>query len=116
MNVSGILIQTKPEEVEKVIQRLKDSNICDIYTHDELGRIVATIEGEDIDEEIKKLKQIQQTEGVIAADMHYSYSEEELDLAREEFEKADEVPEMLNDDSLRAEQIVYHGDLKKKNI
>ena len=48
--------------------------------------------------------------------MHYSYSEDELDLAREEFEQADEVPEMLNNDSLRAEQIVYHGDLRKKNI
>jgi len=116
MNVSGILVQTRPEEVETVIQRLKDTNICDVYTHDELGRIVVTIEGEGIDEEIEKLKVIQQTKGVIAADMHYSYSEDELDLAREEFEQADEVPEMLNDDSLRAEQIIYHGDLRKKKI
>ena len=56
MNVSGVLVQTRPEEVETVIQRLKDSNICDVYTHDELGRIVVTIEGEGIDEEIEKLK------------------------------------------------------------
>ena len=66
MNVSGVLVQTRPEEVEAVIQRLKDSNICDVYTHGELGRIVVTIEGEGIDEEIEKLKAIQQIKGVIA--------------------------------------------------
>jgi len=116
MNISGILVQAKAENVEIVVKRLEESGICDVYTHDNLGRIVVTIEGEGIDEEIEKLNQLQTIEGVITADMHYSYSEDELSKAREEFALGDEVPEMLNDDSLKAQDISYHGDLRKKNL
>ena len=116
MNVSGILVQSKAENVKDVVKRLEESGLCDVYTHDELGRIVITIEGEGIDEEIEKLNKIQVLDGVITADMHYSYSEDELSKARDEFALGDEVPEMLNDDSLQAQDISYHGDLRKKNM
>jgi len=116
MNISGILIQSKAENVEAVVKRLEESGICDVYTHDELGRVVVTIDGDGIDEEIEKLTALQKIEGVIAADMHYSYSEDELSKAREEFALGDEVPDMLKDDTLEAQDIVYHGDLRKKNL
>ena len=116
MNVSGILVQAKAENVEDVVKRLEDSGICDVYTHDELGRIIVTIDGDGIDEEIEKLNELQKIDGVITADMHYSYSEDELKKAREDFALGDEVPEMLKDDDLRAQDIVYHGDLRKKNL
>ena len=75
-----------------------------------------TIEGDGIDEEIEKLTKLQFLEGVLSADMVYSYSEEELDKAREHFHKIeDPVPEILKKD-VKAEEIVYHGDLKKKYI
>jgi len=41
------------------------------------------------------------------------------DMLSEEIEKLNEeglVPAMLNDDTLDAKDIVYHGDLKKKDI
>lgn len=116
MNISGILVQTKAENVEEVVKRLEESGICDVYTHDALGRIVVTIEGEGIDEEIEKLNKLQTFEGVVTADMHYSYSEDELAKARDEFALGDEVPEMLNDDALQAQDISYQGDLRKKNL
>ena len=116
MNVSGILVQSKAENVKDVVKRLEESGLCDVYTHDEIGRIVVTIEGEGIDEEIEKLNKLQLIEGVITADMHYSYSEDELAKARDEFALGDEVPEMLNDESLQAQDISYHGDLRKKNM
>ncbi len=116
VNISGILVQTKADEVEKVVVRLQESGLCEVYTHDELGRIVIVIEGSGIEEEISKLKQIEKIAGVITADMHYSYSEDELNLAKAEFEKEGSVPEVLNEENLRAEEIIYGGDLRKKNI
>jgi nitrate reductase NapD len=116
MNISGILVQAKAENVKTVAKRLEKSGVCDVFNYDNLGRIVVTIEGDGINEEIQKLKKLQEIKGVISADMHYSYSEDELELAREEFEKADKVPEMLEDDTLTAQEIRYNGDLRKKNI
>lgn len=118
MNVSGIVVQTKPEFLESVIEDLKASGLCEYHFNDEKGRIIVTIEGETVGEETQKLKALQTLEHVIAADMQYSYSEEELDREREKFEDVNlnPVPAMLNDDSVRAEDISYAGDLKKKEI
>lgn len=116
MNVSGILIQTKAEDVENVVKRLKESGLCDVYTHDELGRIVVVIEGSGIEEEISKLKKLEKIDGVITADMHYSYSENELQEAINEFERESSLPEVLTEENLRAEEITYGGDLRKKGF
>ena len=115
MNISSIVIRCNPKNVEDVKKRVQESGMCDIHLVDERGYIIVTIEGEGIDEEVFKMKAIQNIPGVIAADMIYSYSEEELDKARENFEMQNPVPEILEKD-VRAEEIVYHGDLKKKDI
>jgi len=113
-NISSIVIRCNPEELEDVKQRVEEANVCDVHMTDEKGYIVVTVEGDGIEEEIRKLRVIQKLKGVLAADMIYSYSEEELDKEREKFEKIENpVPEMLNKD-IRAEDIVYGGDLKKK--
>ena len=48
--------------------------------------------------------------------MMMSYSEDELDAEIKKLESTDPVPPMLNDDSLKAEDIVYNGDLRKKKF
>ena len=53
---------------------------------------------------------------VIAADMQMAYSEDELDAHMEVINNADVVPKMLNDDSLAVKDIIYNGDLKKKDL
>ena len=55
MNISGILVQTKPENVGNVIDAINSSNCCEYHLHDEKGRIVVSIEGINTEEEIKKL-------------------------------------------------------------
>lgn len=96
MNVSSIVIKAKPGHFEAVLRELKDSDICDVHFHDELGRIVVTIEGANINEEMEKMKALSQAPNVLSAEMVYAYSEDELAEAKDKFEKIDNpVPEEL---------------------
>lgn len=115
MNISSIVVQTTPRFLEEVVGHLKNSPICDYHFHDELGRIIVTIEGEGVEEEIKKLTQIQEMPHVVAADMSFAYSEEELNAERDKLEvDGTTIPEWLNAENVNVKEIKYHGDLKKK--
>ncbi len=114
MNISGILVQVTPRYLNFVVDRIKEADFCEYHQHDELGRIVVTIEGDTAEDEIAKLKLLQQVEHVVSADMVFSHSEDELDKLRQGLDTSSPVPEWLNDPNVMAEDIVYHGDLKKK--
>ena len=117
MNISSIVVQVRQEYVDEVVESLKAADFCDYHFHDKsIGKIIVTVEGEGVSEEIEKVKKIQAVPHVIAADMMMAYSEEELEKERSRLETKPNVPEMLNDDSIRAEDIVYQGDLKKKDF
>jgi len=114
MNISSIVVYTKPEHLEKVIESLKNSGVCEYHFHDEKGRIIVTIEGEGVSEELQKLKVIEELPFVISAQMQMSYSEEELDNHMKVLDSQEAVPKILQDDDIPVEEIVYHGDLKHK--
>ena len=117
MNISSVVVQVKPEHMDSVLEVLQNAAFCDYHFHDkEKGKIIVTVEGESVDDEIRNLKIVQSLENVISAEMMMSYSEEELDREIKKLEAQDPVPAILNDDSIKAEDIVYHGDLKKKDI
>ncbi|MEA2091987.1 MAG: chaperone NapD [Campylobacterota bacterium] len=116
MNISSIVVQCLPKWLDEVVQNLKDCEVCDYHMHDEKGRVIITIEGDGVSEELKKLSVIEAIPHVIAADMQMAYSEEELDEHMEVINNSDAVPKMLNDDDIEARDIVYNGDLKKKDL
>ena len=116
MNISSIVVQTVPKYLNEVVQSLKDCEVCDYHMHDEKGRIIITIEGESVSEELKKMSVIEAIPHVVAADMQMAYSEDELDEHMEVINNADVVPKMLNDDTIKPGDIVYNGDLKKKDL
>ncbi|MCD6173326.1 MAG: chaperone NapD [Sulfurimonas sp.] len=116
MNISSIVVQCLPKWLDTVISDLKASGVCDYHMHDEKGRIIITIEGEGVSEELKKMTVIEAIPHVIAADMQMAYSEDELDAHMEVINNADVVPKMLHDDTLEPKDIVYNGDLKKKDL
>ena len=116
MNISSIVIQTLPKHLESVIADLKKSGVCDYHFHDEKGRVIVTIEGEGVKEELEKLRVIEAIPHIIAADMQMAYSEDELDEHMEILNNADAVPRILKDDDIAVEDIVYHGDLRKKDL
>ena len=116
MNISSIVVQTLPNYLDSVLENLKKSGVCDYHMHDEKGRIIITIEGKNVEEELKKLKVIEAIPYVSSADMQMSYSEEELANHMEVLENADLVPKVLNDKDIKVEDIVYRGDLKRKDL
>ena len=116
MNISSVIIQTLPQNIESVLKAVNESDFCDYEVHNDIGKIVVTLEGKDAGEEIEKLIKIQQIPHVIAADMHMTYSEDELDREMKALENGDVVPKMLNDPNVNPKDIVYGGDLKKKNL
>ncbi len=116
MNISSIVVQTVPKFLDKVVESLKNSDACDYHMHDEKGRIIITIEGVDVSEELKKMKVIEMIPHVVSAEMQMAYSEDELEANMQRLENADVVPKMLNDDDMNPADIVYRGDLKKKDL
>ncbi len=114
MNISSIVIQCKQEYFDEVKAWCEESEICDYHFGEKkIGKIIVTIEGKGVEEEIEKLKQLQVVPHVITADMMMSY-QEELDEEIKKLEAADSVPEMLNDNDMDVRDIVYNGDLKKR--
>lgn len=114
MNISSIVVQTLPKYLDEVVQALKDCEVCDYHMHDEKGRIIITIEGEGVSEELEKLKVIEAIPHVVTADMQMSYSEDELDAHMEIINGSNAVPKMLNDENVDISKIRYNGDLKTK--
>jgi len=115
MNISSIVVQTLPKYIDEVVQSLKDCEVCDYHMHDEKGRVIITIEGKGVSEELDKLRVIEAIPHVITADMQMAYSEDELDAHMEIIANGDAVPKMLNDDDVKLSNIQYNGDLKKKD-
>lgn len=116
MNISSVVVQTVPKFLDEVVEALKNSDACDYHLHDEKGRIIITIEGEDVSEELKKMKVIEMIPHVISAEMQMAYSEDELEANMQKLENADVVPKMLNQEDIDPSDIVYRGDLKKKDL
>jgi len=116
MNVSSIVVQTLPKFLDEVVATLKNTPECDYHLHDEKGRIIITIEGKGVSEELEKLRVIEAIPHVIAADMQMAYSADELEEHMEVIGNANVVPKMLNEENVDPKDIVYNGDLKKKDL
>ena len=116
MNISSIVVKTVPKYLDEVVENLKNCEACDYHLHDPKGIIIITIEGDGVTEELKKMTVIENIPHVISAEMQMAYSEEELDEHMEVLNNADVVPKMLNDGNDDPSKIIYHGDLKKKDL
>ena len=115
MNISSIVVKTVPKYLDEVVESLKNCEVCDCHMHDEQGRIIITIEGNGVSEELDKLRVIEAIPHVITADMQMAYSEDELDTHMEVIANGDAVPKVLNDDNVKFQDMQYNGDLKKKD-
>ena len=80
MNISSIIVKTAERDRDAVVERLTAAGLCDIHFADGT-KIVVTLEGQDVAEEMDKMKAILNISGVLAADLAYSYSEDETERA-----------------------------------
>ncbi len=115
MNISSIVVNTLPKNSDEVIKSLNEGEFCEVH-HYENGKIIVTIEGKDVSEEIGKLRLIEQTNNVVSASMVYAYSEDELEAEKEKLETSSDMPDWLNDDNIDAKNIRYNGNLKNKGL
>lgn len=115
MNISSVVVKCAPEYIESVLEELRAGGQCEVYMHDELGRIVIILEGETTEEESEKLRVIQEIPHILSAEMAMAYSESEFSDEEGKLERVDEqLMERLNADDIDAQDIVYNGHLKDK--
>ncbi len=81
MNVSSIVARTKPDNLEKVIASINALESCEVHFYDAKGSVVVTIEGENIDKQLEKLRRIQDLPDVMSTNLMYSYCEDEVNRA-----------------------------------
>ena len=78
MNVSSIVVKTTPEYMQEVMDNINKVDSCEVHFNDADGRIVVTIEGDSINEQMDRMKKIQKIPFVFSASVAYSYCEDEL--------------------------------------
>jgi len=101
MSISGIVVQTRPEDLEAVSEELKKSGLCELFFSDRSGKIVVTVESEGPRDEMQKMTAIQNLPNVLSVRLAYSYYGEEEDEAADRGERdrlmsAGDPPQPLN--------------------
>ncbi len=113
MNISSIVVCVNLKHEEQIISQLNKIEFCEYHLSSGDGRLIVTLEGESVNDEIQSLTKIKQIPGVISAEMVYSYAADELNREREKLGLADgQPPDWLNDDNVDVSKIKYHGDLR----
>ena len=78
MNVSSVIVRAAKENIESVINKINAVDFCEVHFFDSGGKIVATIEGESINDQMERMKMIQSLPDVFSVNLSYSYCEEEI--------------------------------------
>ena len=79
MNISSLVVKTKPEDCDAVEKQLREGGLCEVHFRDERGYIIVTVEADDAEAEQAKVKSIQDVPGVLTADMSYAYSDHDFE-------------------------------------
>ena len=69
MPISGVLILTNPPDQDAVARQVDALPWAEVHTRDELGRCIATVEGESTEEAIERLRILKVLPGVLSAEM-----------------------------------------------
>jgi len=67
MTISGIVMACRPEDLMATTEAVDGLAWADVHYTDPKGRIVVTIEAEDMDESIERFKQLQGLPRVLSA-------------------------------------------------
>ena len=77
MNISGVLVHIRPEQVNAVKARLGNLNGVEIHATTDDGRLVVTIE-DDTGPMIDTMNSFHDIEGVLSASLIYHHFDEEF--------------------------------------
>ena len=69
MVVSGIVIASKPEDLARTTEAVEAFAWAEVHYTEPTGRIVATIEADDIDQSMNRLEELQGIPSVLSASL-----------------------------------------------
>lgn len=105
MNISSVIIHVN--QFDQVLEGLGGIKGCEVGLSDrDKHIIIAVIEADDVNAEMEILGKISALDGVVEANMHYSYAQEELEKARENI--SEEISHILSDD-VSLDEVRYSG-------
>lgn len=94
MNVSSIVVRTAPEYLSQAIEEINAISLCEVHFYDTDGRIIVTIEGERIQDQVETMKRIQDLPFVLSACLQYSYCGDETASALREIDANGDPPHL----------------------
>jgi len=69
MTISGIVVACQPGDIEPLSQVLIDFPWLEVHYTDPRGRLVVTIEADDIDQSMERFKELQDLPRVLTAEL-----------------------------------------------
>ena len=78
MNISGVLVHIRPEQVDAVKSRLGDFTGVEIHATTDDGRLVVTIEN-DTGPMVETMNSFHDIEGVLSASLIYHHFDEDIE-------------------------------------
>lgn len=112
MNISSIIIYTNKISNQQILQEIKKIQEVEIVTVAD-DKIVALINSKNNDDEITIFRKLETIKDVISVAMVYAY-QEEIQQDIQNIKEAEPVSKMLNEENIKAEQIVYNGHIGDK--
>lgn len=113
MNISSVIINLKNESfLGDVLTRLKNVSECEVVTSQNT-KIIAVITADDVNAEVAKFREIEAIDGVGSVAMVYAY-QEDIEFDKDKLDIGQDVAEILQNETIRAEDIVYNGHVGAK--
>lgn len=114
MNISSVVVFFNMDKEERIKAEIEGIENCEMHLNTGDGRLIVTLEGQSVDDEVRMLGQLKKIDGVISADMIFAYAEDELNAERDKLQGNPKIPDWLNDDNVDLSDIRYNGDLKRR--
>ena len=115
MNIAAVLVATTPPNIESVRDQISAHEWADVHHINDDGRMMITIEGDNGEQDIERLKSVKSMPNVISAEMvEYCFDEAVLSGDTDEQSEPDvSVPEYLNSEGEVKPPINHYVKLKR---
>ncbi|TWO29854.1 chaperone NapD [Campylobacter hyointestinalis] len=107
MNISSVVINVADlNSISKIANLVSDIDGCEVVAQNE-NKIVALIESQSFDDEIKSYKSIERLPGIATVSMIYSYQNLDEDIEKSNNNNIGDILRKIDESSV--DDIEYHG-------
>lgn len=98
MNISGVLVLAKPEFTKSITNTLNQIQGVEVHAVSDKGRMVVTIEMEDMKNTVDCVTKLQYIDGVLSASMIYNHFDDADDSVANELLDRKQAPFSTNNE------------------